>query len=55
MIAHRLTTIHNADLICVLGKSGVILELGTHEQLMKKKAVYYSLYKKGLEEEKSQD
>uniref|UniRef100_A0A1I8NNJ9 ABC-type xenobiotic transporter n=1 Tax=Stomoxys calcitrans TaxID=35570 RepID=A0A1I8NNJ9_STOCA len=42
-IAHRLTTVHDADLICVL-KKGVIVEKGTHAELMAKKGLYYDLY-----------
>lgn len=42
VIAHRLSTVKNADTIAVLQK-GVILEMGTHEFLMKKKGVYYNL------------
>ena len=43
MIAHRLTTIKDADEIIVLGKDG-ILEKGTHTELMKLKGVYYNMY-----------
>ena len=42
-IAHRLTTIQNADRILVLGKEG-IEEQGTHAQLLAKKGVYYRLW-----------
>ncbi|MBU3805585.1 MAG: ABC transporter ATP-binding protein/permease [Candidatus Fournierella pullistercoris] len=42
-IAHRLTTIQNADRILVLGKEG-IEEEGTHAQLLEKKGVYYRLW-----------
>ena len=43
MIAHRLTTIKNADKIFVLNK-GEIIEEGTHEELLIKKGFYYNLY-----------
>ena len=42
-IAHRLSTVKNADKIVVLGDEG-ITEIGTHEQLMNSKGYYASLY-----------
>ena len=42
-IAHRLTTIQNADLIIFLDETGV-REMGTHQELMEKKGFYYQLY-----------
>lgn len=42
-IAHRLTTIRNATMILVLTHKG-IEEKGTHEELMKKRGIYYHLY-----------
>lgn len=42
-IAHRLTTIQNADRILVLTE-GIIQEEGNHQQLMDKKGIYYQLY-----------
>lgn len=45
-IAHRLTTIQNADRIVVLGKEG-IEEEGTHEALLTKKGTYYRLWTGG--------
>ena len=42
-IAHRLTTIRNADVIWVLTEKGVE-EQGTHAELLKKGGVYFSLY-----------
>ncbi|MBE7011164.1 MAG: ABC transporter ATP-binding protein [Ruminococcaceae bacterium] len=43
-IAHRLTTIKNADRIIVLGKNG-ILEEGSHDTLIQKNGEYAKLYK----------
>ena len=45
-IAHRLTTVQNADLIIVMTRDGIV-ERGSHEELMKRKAYYYNLYTKG--------
>lgn len=45
-IAHRLTTVQNADLILVLTEEGII-ERGTHQQLMEKRGYYYNLYTQG--------
>ena len=42
VIAHRLSTIRDADLIVVLQK-GVMVEQGTHDELMKLKGYYYNL------------
>ena len=43
MIAHRLTTVQNADKIYVL-KGGKIAEEGTHVQLMSEKGIYSNMY-----------
>lgn len=43
IVAHRLSTIQHADNIIVL-QSGEILEQGNHQQLLKKKGKYFSLY-----------
>jgi len=46
IVAHRLSTIRNADLICVINK-GKIAEKGTHDELMKiENGLYLSLVKK---------
>lgn len=45
-IAHRLTTVQNADLILVLTEDGII-ERGTHQQLMEQEGYYYNLYTQG--------
>uniref|UniRef100_A0A4W3KD68 ATP-binding cassette sub-family B member 5 n=1 Tax=Callorhinchus milii TaxID=7868 RepID=A0A4W3KD68_CALMI len=42
VIAHRLTTVQNADVITVIN-NGKVLESGTHEQLMAKRKAYYNL------------
>lgn len=43
VIAHRLSTVRNADLILVM-EHGEIIERGTHSQLMAKRGQYYRLY-----------
>ena len=43
VVAHRLSTIKNADEIAVV-ENGQITEQGTHEELMKKRGAYYNLY-----------
>ncbi|HEY8395781.1 MAG TPA: ABC transporter ATP-binding protein, partial [Bacilli bacterium] len=43
MIAHRLTTIRNADEIIVVGKEGII-ERGTHQELLEKNGYYAKMY-----------
>ena len=44
VIAHRLSTIQNADTIWVV-KEGDVVEQGSHESLMEKRGIYWSLYK----------
>ncbi|MBE5744421.1 MAG: ABC transporter ATP-binding protein [Clostridiales bacterium] len=48
IIAHRLSTVRNADVIMVLDK-GRIIERGTHEELLEKKGSYYALYTGAVE------
>jgi hypothetical protein len=43
IVAHRLSTIKDADLILVM-KDGNIIEQGNHEQLLAKKGFYAKLY-----------
>ena len=43
VIAHRLSTVRNANAIMVLEK-GEIIERGTHEDLLEMKGRYYELY-----------
>ncbi|MCR4562079.1 MAG: ABC transporter ATP-binding protein/permease [Bacilli bacterium] len=43
VVAHRISTIVNSDLIVVL-KDGEIIEQGNHQELMEKKGFYYSLF-----------
>lgn len=51
LIAHRLSTIRNADKILVI-KKGVVVESGSHHELLEKKGYYYKLYMKQFTEEK---
>lgn len=44
IVAHRLSTIRNADRILFIANKG-IAEEGTHEQLIKRRGLYYNLYK----------
>ena len=50
MIAHRLSTVRNADLILVV-KNGRIVEQGTHAELLAQKGYYHELYTRQYEEE----
>ena len=43
VVAHRLSTIRNADVILVM-KDGHIIEQGNHEQLLSRQGFYYNLY-----------
>jgi len=48
VVAHRLSTVKNADKIVVL-ENGDLIEEGTHEQLVAKKGAYFTLVKNQLE------
>jgi len=43
VIAHRLSTVQRADKIIVMHK-GKVREMGTHQQLLAQRGVYYKLY-----------
>lgn len=49
IVAHRLSTIKNADIIIVM-KDGHILETGNHQELIKKQGFYYDLYMSQFEQ-----
>ena len=50
VIAHRLSTVRQADLILVV-KDGKIIEQGNHQELLCRKGSYYELYSRQFEEE----
>ncbi len=50
MIAHRLSTVRNADVILVV-KNGRIVEQGTHDSLLNQKGYYYELYSRQYADE----
>ncbi len=50
VIAHRLSTVKNADLILVVN-DGKIIEQGTHQELLKARGYYYRLYTRQYEDE----
>jgi ATP-binding cassette, subfamily B, bacterial len=48
VVAHRLSTVKNADQIIVL-ENGKLVEIGNHEMLTKQRGKYYELVKNQLE------
>ncbi|MBR5251876.1 MAG: ABC transporter ATP-binding protein [Oscillospiraceae bacterium] len=50
IIAHRLSTVKNADII-ILVDNGQIVEMGSHRELLKKQGAYYDLYTSQWEED----
>ena len=50
MIAHRLSTVRNADMILVV-KDGKIVEQGTHKELLSLGGYYHELYTRQYQDE----
>lgn len=53
IVAHRLSTIVNADVIVML-EMGKIIEMGSHDELIKKRGQYFNLYKNQFFKEKEE-
>ncbi|KJK88325.1 Multidrug resistance protein [Metarhizium anisopliae BRIP 53284] len=43
VVAHRLATVQNADVIFVLGEGGKLLEQGNHMELLRKRGIYWQM------------
>jgi len=54
IVAHRLSTIVNSDLIVML-EMGEIIEMGTHEELLEKRGAYFELYRNQFFKEKEKE
>lgn len=54
IVAHRLSTIVNSDLIVMLDM-GQIIEMGSHEELLNKRGAYFELYKNQFFKEKGKE
>lgn len=54
IVAHRLSTIQHSDKIIVMSH-GEIVEMGTHQQLLKQKGLYFKLYELQYEEKKGSE
>lgn len=54
VVAHRLSTVVNADLIIVM-REGKILESGTHQELLSLRGYYFSLYKNQFMQERESE
>ncbi|PKK97456.1 MAG: ABC transporter ATP-binding protein [Tenericutes bacterium HGW-Tenericutes-3] len=54
IVAHRLSTIVNADIIIMLDM-GQIIEMGSHEELLAKRGAYFELYKNQFIKEKAKE
>jgi len=52
LIAHRLSTIMHADRIYVLER-GLVIETGTHEELLEEKGLYYAMWRQQIGERKN--